>query len=208
MAPARRCVCGRAPALLVMLALAAAACGGSAARSDRDGSAADTMTVLDDDGGAEDARDGRAHADAPVDAGACWAEGECAAPATCLAPGDESCPPCPKPTADCATDSACADQGPIWICEPSACGCFHQCVPGCTSDSTCPAWTTCGADHRCGPKLCAGDGGGGCPANFLCGTDGRCARQSCTDDGDCKGACVKGLCYDRPGTCTAPPAGV
>jgi hypothetical protein len=156
-----------------------------------------------DDGGNDDAPDARTHIDAPVDAGACWESGECASPAVCAAPGEEVCLPCPTVTADCTTDSQCADDGPIWICEPSACGCFHQCVPGCTNDSACPAWTICGADHRCAPKPCGGDGGGACPANFACAA-GHCARRPCTDDADCAGACVKGLCYDRPGVCTAP----
>jgi hypothetical protein len=178
-----------------------AACGGGGARN-RDGGT-DAIAVLNGDAGdAGAARDGRAHPDAPVDAGACWEPEACTIPAVCLAPGEESCPPCPAVTADCASDSACADDGPTWICEPVACGCFHVCVPGCTSDSSCPSWTICGADHRCVPRPCDGDGGS-CPADFSC-AGGHCARRPCTDDADCSGACVKGLCYDRPGVCTAP----
>ena len=185
-------------ALLLALAVTGSACGGSGARAGDGG--IDTLPVLSGDGG--DARDGRAHPDAPVDAGACWEPGECTAPAVCLAPGEESCAPCDAPSADCTGDSQCADDGPTWICEAIACGCFHECVPGCTSDSSCPAWTICGADHRCAPKPCGGDGGL-CPADFQC-AGGHCARKSCTDDADCSGACVKGLCHERPGTCTAP----
>jgi hypothetical protein len=192
---------------LVLASLCAAlgaACGGSRAHGSDGGpdAAADALPILtgDDDGG--DARDGRAHPDAPVDAGACWESAECTTPAVCLAPGEESCAPCPTPTADCSSDSACADDGPTWICEPVACGCYHTCVPGCTSDSSCPAWMVCGADHRCGPKSCGGDAGL-CPANFSCEV-GHCARRRCSEDADCAGACVKSLCYDRPGVCTAP----
>lgn len=184
------------------------ACGGGAARPADAG--AEVLPILEEDGGADgsggDAYDARpAHADAPVDAGACWAADECDAPASCLAAGEESCAPCPKVTADCSSDSQCAaDNGPIWICQSVSCGCFHECTPGCTNDSSCPAWTICGPDHRCDPKPCGGDAGL-CPADFRCADDGHCVRKTCSDDSDCSSACVKGSCYNRPGVCTAPP---
>jgi hypothetical protein len=192
-------------ALAAVLALFGLACGGGTAARPHD-AGTDVLAILDEaDGGSDDAYDARpAHADAPVDAGACWAADECDAPAACVAQGEETCAPCPKPTADCSSDSECAESGPTWICESVACGCFRECMPGCTNDSSCPAWTICGADHRCGPKPCGGDAGL-CPADFRCADDGHCVRKTCSDDGDCSGACVKGLCYNRPGVCTTPP---
>jgi hypothetical protein len=63
----------------------------------------------------------------------------------------------------------------------------------------------CSADHRCVGNVCT-PGDRSCVPNFECGSDGHCARKACSKDGDCTGACVKGLCYTRPGTCTPPAA--
>ena len=105
----------------------------------------------------------------------------------------------------CNVDGDCAGSqlGGTMICDTATCSCggTKSCVPGCSGDGDCAGWQSCGADHRCIGRSCGGGSGGSCPTNFVCGTDGRCTRKPCSSDGDCRGACVKGGCYDSPGAC-------
>ena len=124
----------------------------------------------------------------------------------CLPPGaSPGCGICFSPPTTCESDADCAAQGPAAICVSPPCACpdVQTCVQGCTEDAMCGAGETCGPTHRCEPEACASTSD--CPTNFGC-SGGACQRLTCAVDATCSGYCVDGLCYDTPGTCTAPAA--
>jgi hypothetical protein len=141
--------------------------------------------------------------------GDCRSNGECAlAGAQCLAPGESpGCGVCKQATYPCSADADCAARGPSAICELDPCACSGQksCVTGCPDGVACGPGQFCGADHRCANNVCT-PGDQSCLPNFVCGSDGHCTRKTCTTNAGCDGACVKGMCYSRPGTCTPAAA--
>jgi hypothetical protein len=176
--------------------------------------ARDAATPLDADAG--DAGDDRpARTDGATTDGTsgapCWDDNDCHPGAPnfllCQAPGESfGCPVCDTPLNACTADPQCADAGATAICEPASCACHGErtCVAGCSSDAQCPAGEVCGANHRCAAKPCSTDVA--CPTDFSCMPGAGCQRKRCLRDADCSFACVKGACYDRPGTCVTPPA--
>ena len=129
----------------------------------------------------------------------------------CLAPdASVGCGLCQAVTDACAADADCAPDGGVMpatqICDfaPStSCYCHPTkiCQPGCRTSADCPVGQACNPDYRC-QTTCAP---GSCPADFSCGADDFCHRDTCTSDAECSAACVKGACYDRPGSCTNLP---
>lgn len=153
---------------------------------------------------------------------ACRQSNDCnAAFELCLEPGGfAGCGICyPETEIDreyqrCSTDAECGND----ICEPlglptrtcSACfGPVFVCMPGCSKDDECAAGKQCDRG-RCVPQACSADQQ--CPVHHAClpATDngsGVCLRKTCTNDAECSGGfCVKGMCYDALGRCTAIPA--
>jgi hypothetical protein len=127
----------------------------------------------------------------------------------CLAPGEfAGCGPTPAPVPTalaCDSDVDCAAHGSTFICLPAYTSCWigSACVPGCVADADCPAAQVCKEDHHCESRRCTSDSD--CPDQFSC-QQSRCARRVCADDVECKGGyCVKHGCYERFGTCAAPP---
>jgi len=161
---------------------------------------------------------GGATGKAPMEGSPCESEADCSAAMPtfllCQAPGEFlGCGLCQPAQDSCASDADCATgaaaaPGMRVICETAPQGtCFCQptkvCEPGCRTDDDCLAGQACNVEHRC-QATCA-SGGVTCPVDFGCGSDGFCYRLVCTTDAACSVACVKGVCYDRPGTCTTPP---
>jgi hypothetical protein len=141
--------------------------------------------------------------------GDCRSNDDCAsAGALCLAPGESpGCGVCKQATFPCSADADCAARGPSAICDLDPCSCDGQksCVTGCPDGVSCGPGQFCTADHRCANNVCT-PGDQSCLPDFVCGSDGHCTRKPCTTGADCDGACVKGFCYLRPGTCTPPSA--
>jgi hypothetical protein len=141
----------------------------------------------------------------------CRADGDCAsAGALCLAPGESpGCGVCRQPTSPCNADADCVSKGTAYICEVAACSCSgaKSCIQGCVDATSCGNGQFCASDHRCASSPCQPNANDRtCLPNFMCDGTGHCARKACTADADCAGACVKGMCYPRPGTCTPPAA--
>lgn len=172
------------------------------------GQPADLSPALDQGGAAQDLP---AAPDLP--ANACVAEQPCSGPLRCLAPLESpGCGTCrrPDPMELCQRDAECKARGATLICQPGVCVCSGEsvCVAGCTGPAECPEGTLCSAGNRCEPRPCALPQD--CPASFRCtavdgGAGARCERRPCQRSSECSGYCVKGLCYDTPGTCSAPP---
>lgn len=141
----------------------------------------------------------------PVGPNQCTTEQTCQR-GLCYYPGQFlGCGRCRNPSATCQSDSSCKSQGSHYICanKPSFCHCSGQtiCTPGCQTNSECKAWQTC-QNNRCQNKSCQANTD--CPANFFCSKQ-QCARIRCSQSSQCSGYCVKGQCYNNPGTCSFPP---
>lgn len=132
----------------------------------------------------------------------CAVEQECAdnpsyGCTVCLAPSEKACGgPAPLP-ADCSSDADCEASAAHLICEAAPCELAH-CIPGCSADTDCHSGEYCGSDHRCAPKSCGSDEE--CGATEYCEHQ-RCAPRPCATSADCGGYCVKGRCFESPGSC-------
>lgn len=115
----------------------------------------------------------------------------------CLAPGEKACGgPAPLP-ADCSSDAECQASADNLICEAAPCELAH-CRPGCIADSDCHTGEYCGEDHRCAAKSCGSDAE--CGVTEFCERH-RCEQRPCATSADCEGYCVKGRCFESPGSC-------
>jgi len=154
----------------------------------------------------------------PMSGSPCHANTDCGpnGALSCLAPGEfAGCGTCRQGQSTCGTDTDCAvatDGGVAvthMICDlaPSTdCSCMSVkiCQIGCRTKSDCPLGQGCNGLHVC--EATCTPGAAFCPANSSCSDNGFCTQKTCTDDSQCAGACVKGRCYDRPGTCQFRPA--
>lgn len=154
----------------------------------------------------------------PVSGSPCRSNDQCgpSGALTCLAPGEfAGCGNCRQGQSTCEADTDCAGgfdagaAGAPMICEfaPNTdCYCtgVKICQLGCRTKSDCGPGQGCNALHFC-QNTCT-PGAAFCPANSACGENGFCIQKTCTSDSQCAGACVKGRCYDTPGTCQSRPA--
>jgi hypothetical protein len=133
--------------------------------------------------------------------GKCTTERACVADRSgirCYAPDESVCAGPAPPQDECNADADCTPADGPMICEPAGhCG-MTKCVPGCIDAMDCEEFQECSAESRCTPKACA--------ANDTCGADhacvsGICTRRKCESSSECEGYCVKGSCYDTPGSC-------
>lgn len=153
------------------------------------------------------ARDAGMLSDAAHDTsnGDCWSQSDCGGGQQCASPGQKRvvCSGTCHMGQECEHDSSCRSDGAVpLICQDDPCSCpsvgLPTCIPGCSSDADCAAGNVCNNIHRCDNPVCGP--GGACPVDFTCNS-GFCARNACVSDSECSNACVKGLCYDRPGQC-------
>ena len=144
----------------------------------------------------------------------CRSDAECGTGIICLVPGES--PECVRILGDGGTNGACASDSDCpagLVCDLPACFAVmadKRCKPPCQVDTDCPVTKYCFQGHcQLGFSFC-----GNCPAPyFACNAqfDGyECDPQHCSQDDTCVpdgGTCIKGTCYDSPGTCTAPFGG-
>lgn len=143
--------------------------------------------------------------------GPCSAETACKFP-SCIAPGQSpGCGICKQIEDSCQTDADCAKAGAIQVCKKVTCACGGEsaCQDGCVGNDACAEGQFCAPTGHCVALVCkkVGQDDASCPANFECQdpANPKCQRKACTASSQCKGACVKGFCYDKPGTCMPPP---
>ncbi len=144
----------------------------------------------------------RCRGDACADDSECTTSGE-----SCLVPNAMACGTCQMGVAcldddACSGDSLCVARNTACLCDPGA----AICAPPCTDDAPCPYDGDVCIDGRCQPQPCADTT---CSErNFVCNDDKVCVREACDENGKCSNwndHCVKGLCYDKLGTCSLPP---
>lgn len=153
----------------------------------------------------------------PVEPGRCRTDADCDSgrtPSFCAPPdAPQTCGICFRPERTCGTDADCASTPEAPVCAPSRTPCLcepgvGECMPRCdaagTTQACDPVTQQCdGATGLCVTRRCARPED--CPVNFRCGLDAdpaTCGRMACSWDPDCDvGWCVRGACYDQPGTC-------
>lgn len=182
----------------VALAASISACGGDTTGTDGwsgGSTSASTGTASTGSGGG-----------APPE-GKCRDDADCKKGGTsCYAPGESvGCGACMNVDSPCTSDAECKASGADLICQGVECACSGEsaCMPGCTPASECGVGATCDpSSKRCAPKPCAS--GDECPDNFDCKPEG-CVRSACSTDADCDDRCVRGVCHEEFGFCSAPP---
>lgn len=172
-----------------------------------DGDASDSGFV---DPGAGDALD----SDSSVDAGprSCNDEQDCEQGMYCFAPDESNSGICMEPEPACSIDEDCAGFAPATVCDylprqPNMCSYGMMCVIPCNQEGgyECdPIAQKCDtATGKCVRKVCSDSSE--CPVHHECPegvVQPVCVRITCAADMDCDaGWCVKGRCFETPGTC-------
>ena len=142
----------------------------------------------------------------------CHDQTDCDMGMSCFAPGEPNCGICMEPEPSCSTDQDCQSSNPGTVCDYVAnqtCMCSNgrMCVIPCNQEGgyQCdPVAQECDAGTgKCVKKVCSDSSS--CPDLFECPdrvAQPVCTRMSCGVDIDCpNGWCVKGRCFDTPGTC-------
>jgi len=172
--------------LVAALGLTSLACVPSAsdpAASDPTISAASALSESDEGTIADPAQVQSNPTDAPPPG--CWAERSCGArkyvcrtadtPRPCGAAG------CAEMQFACSSDAGCLEGYACVLCKPG------------------DPFPCSFATGLCRPKTCAADRDCG-SANVVC-QSGRCAHKTCRSSLSCRGYCVAGACWNKPGWC-------
>jgi hypothetical protein len=178
---------------VVLLALAALACGGPI--SPPIGSQPQAAPPLE-------SRIQRPPTNAPPDPigtarpgnRSCTENRDCRAGDVCFSPDYQPRPAAPAAAAPtCQQDAGC---GEGQVC--SATGCTATCTP-----TSCGSGQECRADGHCAAIACTGSHAPVCPLNSRCSpSSGTCDRQRCTTRAECdSGVCFQGRCYAHDAFC-------
>ena len=152
--------------------------------------------------------------------GSCSSDEDCEDPTNllfqvCFGPQDDFCGICRNFPLGCLSDEDCIvgdnlGGGGGTVCDtrriPCLCDPGPTCNAPCTRAEDCAAGDTCLPDGHCVPTTCTTDVD--CVDQFVCDTSASntCERRTCSTDVDClSGYCVKGLCFDQRGFCSALP---